>query len=350
LHPLATVVVVTFQSARFIDPCLTALRGQTLPAEDFRVVVVDNASTDGSADLVAERHPWVRLVRNRENLGFGAGCERGRREVPSDHVVLVNGDAVVAPDFLEAILAPLVCDPEVAAVTGHVVLAGRFVPDPWGEISSPGGRRWRRIPEGFDDPDAVELLNSTGGEITSDGYGYDRGFGAPDEDTSPLTDVFAFCGAAAALRSSALDEVGGFDEDYFLYYEDLDVSWRMRLAGYRIVYAVARARHQHQGSTGRGSSLHAYYDLRNRLLTVAKDAPPGLAWAVWLRYPATVASLAVRELPRTDEASLRVRAGWAAAILLPRTLRLRRRARANSATSRRVDAFVRAQPSAAKLA
>ena len=176
-----------------------------------------------------------------------------------------------------------------------------------------------------DDPDdLVDILNSTGNEVDASGYGRDRGWLTVDGPEFP-TDVFGFCGAAAALDTAAVRAVGGFDDDYFLYYEDTDLSWRLRLAGLRIVYAPsAVVRHHHAGSSGEGSPLHRFYDERNRLLTLTKNAPAPLALKAVLRYPFTTLSIARREFPRLPRARTRMRAAGSYLRLLPRALAARR--------------------------
>lgn len=347
-----TVVVVTYNAAAFIDDCLTALRSQTMPSHKYRVVVVDNASTDDTADVVAALHPWALLVRSDVNGGFGPGCELGLRAAPAPVVVLVNSDAVVTADFLEQIVKPLNHGPFVGAVTGHVLLHPRFCADPLGEVRTTDGYRWRPLLRDEESSSAVDIVNSTGNEVTADGFGYDRHYLTVDDGVAARADrdVFGFCGAAAALRTEAMQQVGGFDRRYFLYYEDTDLSWRLRLAGWSVEYARdAVARHRHQGSVGRTSGLHAYYDERNRLITVAKNASLPLAVTAWLRFPLTTLSLAIRSGEGWTVVRRRTRIYFSALRLLPGTIRRRRSARRDRCNRVRVDGMVRARPTSARL-
>jgi GT2 family glycosyltransferase len=146
----------------------------------------------------------------------------------------------------------------------------------------------------------VDVLNSVGSVVFEDGYGADRAYQEVDRGQHERAeDVFAFCGAACAFRVAALREVGVFDDDFFLYYEDTDLAWRLGSAGWRIRYEpTAVVRHLHAASSGEWSPLFTFHVDRNRLLMLTKNARPGLAAREVLRYPLTTASLALREVAR----------------------------------------------------
>jgi hypothetical protein len=262
----ATVVVVAWNGADFIGDCLDALGAQQFDGH-FETWVIDNASADDTAAVVA-RHPLApRLVGLPRNVGFAGAAATAVQQVSTPFVVLLNQDAVVDPDWLTALLAPLT-DPSVAAVTSKVLFTqdGRF--------------------------------NNAGVVVAPDGYGRDRGFGEPDDGryASP-EDVFAFSGTAAALRVSAVREVGSFDPSFFLYYEDTDLSWRLQSGGWRVRYAPsALVHHQHAASSDVRSEAFAFYNERNRLLMLAKCAPISLAAREILRFVAITVLLPVRRL------------------------------------------------------
>jgi GT2 family glycosyltransferase len=282
-------VVVTWNGAHLLPACLDALLGEGAP-----VLVVDNASTDGTAELFAARYPQVQVVVNPVNTGFAGGVATGLQQVRTPYAVLVNNDAQVRPGWLAELLAPL-ADPEVAAVTSKLVL--------------PDGR-----------------LNSAGGYLEANGYGHDLGFGEPDDGRfSTPAEVAYGCGAALALRMDAVRAVGGMDPRFFLYYEDVDLSWRLWLGGWTVRYQpTAVVEHQHSATTGGGTSLqHTFFTERNRLATLVTCATWPVALRALGRFPLTTVSVALGE--SRPKAWARARAFWSLLRWLPALLARRRR-------------------------
>jgi hypothetical protein len=134
--------------------------------------------------------------------------------------------------------------------------------------------------------------------LLASGYGADRGLGEPDgADLATSAEVFGFSGGAAVLRTLAVLAVGGVDPSWFMYYEDTDLAWRLRRAGWRIVYEpTAVVRHRHAASSDVGSPMFAYYNERNRLLTLARNAPLTVTAGAGFRFVVTTASLAAKRL------------------------------------------------------
>ena len=301
--PDVTVVVVTYDGAALLPACLDALAAQR-SRWTWQTWVVDNASRDDTGDLLASRYPEVRVVRNDRNLGFAGGNNVALRQSRTPYVVLLNNDAVVQPGWLDGLVAVLAADghDRVAAVTGKVLLG-----------------------------DGV-TINSAGSVVDRRGYGADRGWLEPDHgqyDTP--AEVFTASGTALALRRAALDDVGAFDDDFFLYYEDVDLCWRLRSRGWAVRYTPdAIVHHHHSATTGEGSEVFHFHDLRNRLLCLTKNASARLWLQEWLRYPLTSASLTLqglrrRELRATGRLLRRRQRAMASYLrLLPSTLRKRR--------------------------
>jgi GT2 family glycosyltransferase len=259
----ATVVIPTYNGRERLLRALASLRGQTRPAE--AVVVVDNASTDGTAEAVARDFPEVTLLRNEENLGFGRAINRAALDAEGDALVLVNNDVVLEPEFLERILEPLAED-GVGMVAGVLLLAR----DP-GRIDSAG----------------IEL------DVTL--RSYDLLWNEPVERLAEAPEPVGPCGGAAAYRLDAFRDAGGFDEAFFAYWEDVDLALRLRLAGWRCVLAPeARAQHHHGATLGAASPAQRRLESFGRAFVLARYRVPGRLKVALVDWPALLAHLVVR--------------------------------------------------------
>lgn len=278
-----TVVVVTFQGRDFIRECLTSLTGQTVQCQ---ILVVDNGSADGTAEILASYRPPVRLLTLPTNVGFAGGLAAALLEIDTPLLALLNDDAVADPRWLERLQEALDSHPDTAAVTSEMWLGS-------------GSENDSRI-------------NNLGVALTTHGYGYDIGLG---QDRSAAfettTEVFGFSGGAALLRVDRLRAVGGVPAHYFLYYEDVDMSWRLRLAGHRI-HSVPGAivHHRHSATAGQHSEMFHRLNERNRLLTMWRCAPLRTAAGETLLFGLTTISLMVKRILRRripDAANFRIR-------------------------------------------
>ena len=231
----ATVVIPTLNARELLSEALDALEAQTV---EHDVVVVDNASTDGTAELVAERWPSVRVLRLPENLGFGRAVNRGVELVDTDVVVLVNNDVICEPDFLERLLEPL----GDAAMSAGILL----------QHDRPG------------------LVDSAGIELDGTLRSWDSFWNRPLEEVGGAEPAGP-CGGAAAYRTDAFREVGGFDEAFFAYWEDVDLALRLQLAGHRCVRATrARALHKHGQTLGAASPTQRRLEAFGRAFVLAR--------------------------------------------------------------------------------
>ncbi|WP_250442513.1 glycosyltransferase family 2 protein [Actinotalea sp. C106] len=334
----ARAVVVTWNGADMLPPCLDSLLAQVSDVE-LEVLVVDNASDDGTTELLRDRYPQVQVTRNGSNLGFAGGAAVGCKGYDGDLLLLLNNDATLAPDALQrmadALRAPGA--QRVAAVTAKILLAGRYllVPDDGGPLPHGAYRHEGRVALPSSSPEAVLLVNSTGNVLSREGSGLDRDWLVTDGQETGGPDVLGFCGGAAVLRRAALDQVGGFDPDLFLYYEDTDLSLRLRAAGWTVRYeSGAVAVHRHAASSGTGSPVFRYYNTRNSLIVLGRHAPLGLVLRSTARQVlGLVAAVVRRETPAVRRA--RCRGLWHATRRLPRTLRERRRTWRGAQVSRR---------------
>jgi GT2 family glycosyltransferase len=268
VRPVVTVVVVTWQGAHLLPGCLESLRRQTA---SHTVLVVDNGSTDDTEQLLADRFPEVDVVQTGANLGFAGGVQAGLDAARTPFVALLNNDAMAEPGWLAALLAAAEAHPEAAAVTSRMLLQDTEPP----------------------------LLNNTGVVLTDTDYGADRDLRADAGTRTEADSVFGFSGGAALLRLDAVRAVGGFPTRFFLYYEDTDLSWRLRLAGWDIRYEPAAVvRHAHSATVDQTSDRFAFFNERNRLLMLTRCAPASRALRALVRFLLTTGSLAVKRALR----------------------------------------------------
>jgi len=247
---MLSVLIITYNGGQHLGPCLSALEVQTLPRHAFEVIVLDNASNDGSEQLVRSRYPWCKYVRSQVNLGFAGGNNLAARYAQGDSLVLLNNDTLPDPHWLAEMARTIERHPG-AAVASKLVL-----------MSDPA------------------VLNSTGLFLLRDGRGADRGFRQRDDGRYEVEEpVFAGCAAAVALPAPSKGE-SIFDPNYFMYCEDLDEAWRAMLRGRETYYAPrAVVRHAVGASAGDSSPLFWFYVERNRALTAVKNGDAFLA--IW---------------------------------------------------------------------
>ena len=282
----STVIVVNWRQPDLTRRCLESLFAQAGPATE--VVLVENEASPGARAEWESEFSGLVVVAVPGNLGFAGGVARGLDVASGDVIVLVNNDAVAGPGFLEIGTERLLEGPmEVAAVAATVLLEGGFRPaapddDPEHVLVGNAGARWVRSERG-----GTTLINGTGVELTADGNGHDRDWLVPAPPDGPPVHSeppFGFSGGAAFIRRRALDDVGGFDESLFMYYEDLDLAWRLRLAGHEIVHAEdATTIHVHAGSSSSSGSLVRYQSMRNRLAVVVRNGSPSMVTRVVAR-------------------------------------------------------------------
>jgi GT2 family glycosyltransferase len=225
-----SVVVVAYRAGPALERCLDSLAGQV-----DEVVVVDNGEGGPEIDGAAARD-GVRVVDAGANLGFAAGANLGAREATGDVFAFVNPDAVVQPGALRR-LEERLSDPAVGIVMARLLLLDR-----------------------------PELLNSWGTDIHVSGIGWAGGYGEPADSIREARDVPAPSGAAMAVRSQTFRELGGFAEELFMYLEDVELGWRARIAGHRVVVEPA-ADVLHEYEFGRNPQKN-YFLERNRLVFV----------------------------------------------------------------------------------
>jgi GT2 family glycosyltransferase/glycosyltransferase involved in cell wall biosynthesis len=242
--PFVSVVVVNYESADDTARALTGLAAIDWPADRWEVVVVDNGSRDGSVETLAAQFPTTRFVELDRNQGFAGGCNRGAQAARGDYIAFLNNDARPDRRWIRAAMDVFLADRYIACVASKVL-------------------DW--------DGTTIDFVDAG---IAFYGHGFKLGAGDPDDHAHDLErDVPFASGAAMIVRADAFREVGGFDERYFLFFEDVDLGWRFWLLGYRVRYVPASlAYHRHHATMDRFGSWNEQYLLeRNALFTIFKN-------------------------------------------------------------------------------
>jgi GT2 family glycosyltransferase len=243
--PFFSVIIPNYNGQRHLPTVLDALQRQTFC--DFEVILADDASGDDSVVLVENRYPAVRLLVNRRNLGFVRTCNAAADAARGRILVLLNNDTEPETTWLEELARIIVAHPRAAAVASKLLLFDRR-----------------------------DVLHSAGDLLGSDGAPINRGVWQKDVGQfDAQQQVFSACGGAAAYRREVWQALGGFDEDLWMYLEDVDFGFRSRLLGFETVFAP-QARVYHHLSASGGDLLASYYVGRNSLWLIFKNMPTGL--------------------------------------------------------------------------
>jgi len=253
---MPVVVVPNWNGKDSLRDCLVSLRAQSLQAH---VIVVDNGSADGSVALVEKNYPDVELVKHADNKGYAGGVNPGFRraiETGADYVAAFNNDAAADKDWLKHLAGYLDKHPKAGIAACKVLSAD--------------GKR----------------IDSTGDQYSVWGLPYPRGRGETDIDKyDSKTEIFGASGAASLYRVSMLSEIGLLDEDFFAYYEDVDLSFRAQLASWKVAYVPAAVVYHHIGATSRTIKGFAVYQtMKNQPLLLFKNVPRRYLWRVGWRF------------------------------------------------------------------
>lgn len=244
--PRVTVIVPTLAADSVYEECLAALAAQSY--REFECVVVDN-SGESKVRCSGASRSWLRVIREPRNVGFGAAVNHAIVNTSSLYVATLNDDAVPAPGWLGALVEAMESDPSVGMCASRI----RFS----------GGRG----------------LDSAGMLLAGDGSSKQRGHLAPLDQFQSPDEVFFPSGCAALYRRDMLNEIGLFDEEFFLYCEDTDLGLRARWAGWKCRYVPgAEVEHRYSHSAGRASPLKAYLVERNRIFVALKNLPLSMLW------------------------------------------------------------------------
>jgi len=292
MNPAISVIIVTWNGRHHLEACLTAVAAQE--GVDAETILVDNASTDGTVEFVRDRFPFVRIVALQENLGFAGGNNAGAREARGRFLAFLNNDTVPDRRWLRTLRDGLDEQAGFALGASRIV----YMHDP-------------------------QVIDSAGDGMLRSGGAFKWHHGAPVDAALQSREVFGMCGAACLVSKAIFDELGGFDEDFFASHEDVDLSYRARLLGYRCRY-VADAIVQHKGSAtlGRSSAFSVFHGQRNLEWVYVKNTPLPLLIATLPGHLLYTAAAGLHFL-RTGALSAFLRAKLAALAGLPRMLRKR---------------------------
>ncbi|MFT7667532.1 MAG: GT2 family glycosyltransferase [Planctomycetota bacterium] len=242
--PHCAIIILNMNGRHHLKPCFETLAELDYPKDRFEVILIDNASVDGSIAEMKRDHSWVRLIENDRNVGFSAGCNQGATAAPEAEVlVFLNNDMRVEKEWLRELVNPLVRN-ECQATTAKM-------------FSWDG-----------------KLMNSCGGGMNFYGIGVQRGYNAepgPEWDW-PRKSLFA-CGGAMAMRRDLFEDVGGFDDEFFAYYEDVDLGWRSWVQGHEVWYTPKAVCYHHHSSTSKKLPLEMIrlLQVRNPQLACIKN-------------------------------------------------------------------------------
>lgn len=293
--PLVDIIIPHYNGVQILDQCLLTLEKTTYP--NYRVTIVDNGTTDESLRLATSKYKWIEVVSPGENLGYAGGCNFGFWKTHGKYVVFLNNDTEQEPDWLLKLVEFAETDEKIGALQPKI-------------LSIQARNRGERV---------FDYAGAAGGLIDNLGYPYSRGrvFDTLEQDRGQYDDIreiFWASGTAMFMRRSVGESIGVFDEDFFAHMEEIDLCWRMLLAGYK-VYAVPQSVIYHYGGATlpMGNPRKVYLNHRNNLVMLIKNrAFSRLVLTLPIRIALEVASMLYYQKKQGKELSMTVlRAlGW----------------------------------------
>ncbi len=239
-----TIIIPNYNGKHFMEPCLNSLQKQTF--QDFQILVVDNASTDGSIPYMKENYPEIELIEMDKNYGFSGAVNVGIKHAQTPYIILLNNDTIVDEHYVEEMVLAIEKSPRIFSVSSKMI-----------QMYHP------------------ELIDSAGDLYTLLGWGICRGSGRPIRNYTRSDEIFTACAGAAIYRTSIFHKIGFFDENHFAYLEDIDVGYRARIYGYINTYAP-NALVYHVGSGTSGSKYNSFkvkLSARNNIYLNYKNMP-----------------------------------------------------------------------------
>ena len=239
-----TIIIPNYNGKHFMEPCLKSLSRQT--CKDFKILVVDNASSDGSLEYMSQYYPEIEVIALKKNYGFSKAVNVGIGHSRTPYVILLNNDTTVDPHYVEEMIRAIEKSPKIFSVSSKMIQM--YHPD---------------------------LIDSAGDLYTLMGWGVCRGTGRPVSNYTNPDKIFTACAGAAIYRRSVFSKIGLFDENHFAYLEDIDVGYRARIYGYLNTYCPT-ALVYHVGSGTSGSKYNSFkvkLSARNNIYLNYKNMP-----------------------------------------------------------------------------
>jgi GT2 family glycosyltransferase len=245
-NPDVTICTVNYNGLDYLKNCFDSIQKSKYPSEKIETIMVDNASVDSSVDYARTNYPWVKIQALDRNYGFANGNNIGVKNARGKYIVFLNNDTAVTPDWLDNLVDVMESNRDIGIAGSKILL--------------------------YDTP---EKINSAGANITFIGVGYDIGFLDNDsEEYNIAGSRGCVCAAAMIVRRDEFLRFGGFDEDYFMYFEDTDLCWRYWLYGKRVEYIPESViYHKFGGTSGhdRHAPMRVFYGTRNALFNIIKN-------------------------------------------------------------------------------
>jgi len=272
ISKIVSLITINLNGKYLLKQLLHSIDRLDYPKDKLEIIVVDNGSNDGSADYLESNHPGVKVIRNKLNMGFAYPCNQAARQASGEYLAFVNNDVVLDPGWLKELIATI--NPE----TGTICVASKI-------LNSDGTK-----------------IDFVGGGINYLGFGYQKHFNknVKHYDEHEKKELLFACGGAMLIDKDIFLDVGGFDEDYFAFFEDVDLGLRLWLMGYRVTLApsaIAYHRHHHTTNKLSKSKIQMIQE-RNSLFTIYKNFSDDYLYRI---FPAALTMLSVKSLSHSQK-------------------------------------------------
>ncbi|MGN0399857.1 MAG: glycosyltransferase family 2 protein [Blautia sp.] len=257
-----SVIIPNFNGKKYLKACLDSLLDQDYPS--FEIILVDNGSSDGSVMWTKENYPQVRLIELKENTGFCGGVNAGIYASQAEYVLLLNNDTIVLPGFVRALAETIKSSSRIFSCQAKML-----------QIQD------------------SSKIDDAGNYYCALGWAFADGKGKPEKHYGRKKEIFASCAGAAIYRKKVLEEIGSFDEEHFAYLEDVDISYRAKLYGYKNIFCPdAKVLHVGSGTSGSRYNLFKIrYSSRNNIYMIYKNMP---FWQILWNLPLLIVGFAVK--------------------------------------------------------